>query len=169
MDDWVFFAIIYVASAVVWGVIWGIATNKVIENKGYYENWFWWGFLFGFIAFIVAITKPYNSNQTRNYSGTGSGLLKKLEAEKNNMEIGEVKNGSWKCICGEVNPQYLTTCTCGKTYVEVIGIVRMNEESEEQSKTVAALDQMKKYKELLDIGAITEEEFETKKKELLNI
>lgn len=28
----------------IWGIIWGVATNKVIENKGYYENWFWWGF-----------------------------------------------------------------------------------------------------------------------------
>lgn len=30
-------------------------------------------------------------------------------------------------------------------------------------------DEIKKFKELLDMGAITEEEFETKKKELLNI
>ena len=32
-----------------------------------------------------------------------------------------------------------------------------------------AVTQIKKFKELLDIGAITEEEFNTKKKELLNL
>lgn len=29
---------------IIGGVIWGIVCNKVIENKGYRENWFWWGF-----------------------------------------------------------------------------------------------------------------------------
>lgn len=51
---------IYFIGAVIWGIIWGIVCNKVIENKGYDENWFWWGFFFGFIAFIVALTKSDN-------------------------------------------------------------------------------------------------------------
>ena len=33
----------------------------------------------------------------------------------------------------------------------------------------SAIDEVKKYKELLDMGAITQEEFDAKKKELLNI
>ncbi len=41
-----------------WGCIWAFATAKVIENKGYEENWFWWGFFFGFLAFIAALAKP---------------------------------------------------------------------------------------------------------------
>jgi hypothetical protein len=49
---------IIIISAIIWAIIWGIATNKVIQNKGYEENWFLWGFLFSFIAFIVACTKP---------------------------------------------------------------------------------------------------------------
>ena len=43
---------------IIWGVVWGYATNAVIKNKGYEESWFWWGFFFGFIALIVALTKP---------------------------------------------------------------------------------------------------------------
>ncbi len=31
------------------------------------------------------------------------------------------------------------------------------------------IDELKKYKELLDMGAITQEEFNKKKKELLNL
>lgn len=42
---------------IIGGIIWGIVVNKVIENKGYEENWFWWGFFFGIFALIVALTK----------------------------------------------------------------------------------------------------------------
>lgn len=40
---------------------------------------------------------------------------------------------------------------------------------ESETKTETSYDDIKKLKELLDIGAITQEEFESKKKELLNI
>lgn len=43
---------------IIGSVIWGFATQAVINNKGYNENWFWWGFLFGIISFIIALTKP---------------------------------------------------------------------------------------------------------------
>ncbi len=38
-----------------------------------------------------------------------------------------------------------------------------------QQATVSAADELKKYKELLDMGAITQEEFDAKKKELLGL
>ncbi len=50
--------LIWTIGYVFWGVVWGYTTKKVIENKGYSENWFWWGFFFGVIALIVAISKP---------------------------------------------------------------------------------------------------------------
>lgn len=45
------------AGTIIGGIIWGIVVNKVIENKGYEENWFWWGFFFGIFALIIALTK----------------------------------------------------------------------------------------------------------------
>ena len=42
---------------IIWGIVWGIVVNKVVENKGYQENWFWWGFFFGIFALIIALTK----------------------------------------------------------------------------------------------------------------
>lgn len=49
----------------------------------------------------------------------------------------------------------------------------LNRQSDKQSDTAAtaktAADEIKKYKELLDMGAITQEEFDAKKKELLNL
>ena len=38
-----------------------------------------------------------------------------------------------------------------------------------QTKTESVADEIKKYKDLLDSGAITEEEYNTKKKELLGL
>lgn len=45
-------------AVLVYGIIFGVVTNIVIKNKGYEENWFWWGFFFGVFALIVACTKP---------------------------------------------------------------------------------------------------------------
>lgn len=47
---------------IVQGIVWGIVADKIIENKGYKENWFWWGFFFSFFAMIVALTKPDVNN-----------------------------------------------------------------------------------------------------------
>ncbi len=38
-----------------------------------------------------------------------------------------------------------------------------------QAPSISATDELKKYKELLDMGAITPEEYEIKKKQLLNL
>lgn len=54
--------IVVLIVGIVQGIIWGIATDKIIENKGYKENWFWWGFFFSFFAVIVALTKPDVNN-----------------------------------------------------------------------------------------------------------
>lgn len=34
----------FIIGLVIWGIVWGFATKAVIKNKGYEENWFWWGF-----------------------------------------------------------------------------------------------------------------------------
>ena len=39
----------------------------------------------------------------------------------------------------------------------------------QQAIQVSAADELKKYKELLDMGAITQEEFDAKKKQLLGL
>ncbi|SJW51811.1 Uncharacterised protein [Clostridioides difficile] len=48
-------------------------------------------------------------------------------------------------------------------------IVKDNEDGNIQNNSSDAIQQVKGLKELLDLGAITEEEFNTKKKELLNL
>ena len=43
------------------------------------------------------------------------------------------------------------------------------DEKSTKNVVLSPADELKKYKELLDIGAITNEEYEQKKKELLNL
>ncbi len=153
---------------IVCGVIWGYATNAVVNNKGYDENWFWWGFFFGFIALIVALTKPerYSSHDYQSFS-----LLSQAAQEESRK--GMLLNGGWKCHCGRVNPSYTGSCACGcsKDMVDEQK-KKVEEEKKEREKLVEdnlKLDNLKKMKELLDTGAITQEEYDKKKQQLLNI
>lgn len=159
----------YIIAVIVWGCIWGFATNKVIENKNYDENWFIWGFLFGFIAFIVACTKPENtSTYEMNYSFTEYSKEKNARREKDILN----ENG-WKCNrCGQVNQSYTGTCSCGLSKLDNDKLNKRSEETPAKSNNTTEndnIEEIKKYKELLDSGIITQEEFEKKKKELLNI
>lgn len=56
---------------IIQGVIFGVVTNLIIKNKGYKENWFWWGFFFSFFAVIVAATKPENRATNEGSSNPG--------------------------------------------------------------------------------------------------
>ena len=44
-----------------------------------------------------------------------------------------------------------------------------NLEKDNKNESLSVADEIKKFKELLDMGAITQDEFEYKKKELLNL
>lgn len=110
---------VYLIIYCIQGSIWGWAVSKIIENKGYRENWFWWGFFFGIIALLVALTKPDMPRTTggsepyfgkddsalgRDYVFRGFGYERKL---------AEVPGG-WRCQhCGQLNAGYVGTCGCG--------------------------------------------------------
>ena len=138
------------------GLFWGVVTQIIIDNKGYQEKWFWWGFFFGLIAVIVALLKP--SVQTYDTFTTGF-----LNNERDRAYVSNVlEEGGWKChFCNRANPSYTGTCACGRTKADTLNFEKMNKEQ------MDSLDKIKRLKELLDIGALTQEEFEAKKKELL--
>ncbi len=174
--------LLYIILSLIPSIIWGVVVYKVIENKGYYENWFWWGFFFGIFALIVALTKPtvqYTAEQHEEET-----KIKKILEEKEKERT--IQNGGWECIkCGKVLPHYTGTCGCGNTksnneMLEEKKRVQEEKKAEEQRKTdeaasksnnksVDAVEEIKRYKELLDSGVITETEFEAKKKQLLGI
>lgn len=159
---------LYFIMAAFWCVTWGVVTNIVIHNKGYDDNWFWWGFFFGFIAVIVACTKP----QAVYYTSSVDSSMQKRQPQP----------GEWECAyCGTVNAHFYTTCTsCGLSKTE--GIIKAQEEEskkaqeedmkkarERKAQELTSAQAIKEFKDLLDTGIITQEEFEAKKKELLGL
>ncbi len=100
------------------GSVWGWAVNKIVENKGYHENWFWWGFFFGLLALVVALTKPdvpYSERESGSYFGEGGSIVSRNYAygALGEREAGNA-SGGWKCTrCGKINASYVGTCGCG--------------------------------------------------------
>lgn len=116
----------------------------------------------------------------------GTGRIARITDEK---EIKDILNhGGWKCHkCGAVNKAYIGTCNCGlvreeserlkeKHYQDMKDLIRERQERDQKQQQqqpnnklnpMAAADAIEKYKQLLDMGAITQQEFESKKKEIL--
>ena len=81
-------------------------------------------------------------------------------------------HGTWKCsFCGRSNTLLSRGCVCGKTKreSEQNKIDKANEKKQPQNNddVLSNLDALKKLKELLDMGAITQDEFDLKKSKLL--
>lgn len=87
----------------------------------------------------------------------------------------------WMCTCGTFNAGFAPICKCGKRKSEVVTEKPQNmgklENNQAANQTPTRRDAIKKeqetirllkdYKDLLDSGAITQEEFDQKKAELL--
>ena len=192
---------VWVVSLIVYSIIWGVVCKKVIENKGYEESWFWWGFFFGIFAFFVAISKPQRVVENKVVGNT---YLSRIAEESTRTRI--LKEGGWECPnCKAMNVRGLITCNCGTRKPDPYGAVEKKTNSKEtgwkcnecgtwntvgtyickcgmkksendkiqaeaeKAKTDITdnIEVIKKFKELLDMGAITQEEFEMKKKEFL--
>lgn len=191
--------IFFFISSLIWGLIWGFAVKTVIRNKGYDEDWFWWGFFFSFIALLVAIAKPANPNIYNNYNNGPANnpnympnnrtnytpnYNQNTQGQTNDDKNNILNSGGWLCKCGRANHSYVGTCVCGCTKNEAFGYQQQkntNTDNSSQSSNTARqeavnknteLDNirlLKEFKDLLDANVISEEEFEAKKKELLNL
>ena len=165
------------------GVAFGFACRAIIYNKGYSENWFWWGFFFGWIAIVVALTKP----DIRSQQGYNAPLSALDQSAKERDEAYTLNHGGWRCYnCRSVNLSYVGTCQCGMTRteskdkeleVQQLALERNKKiEEAKKPKTVAESSEdaiklaeaITKFKELLDMGVITQEEFDEKKNSLLS-
>lgn len=164
----------YFIGFIVWGLVWGFATKTVIKNKGYDDNWFWWGFFFGFIALIVACAKPENRSRYDYSDSQGSTLSYAASAYAHEVQSKKTfHDGGWTCKCGRVNNSYIGTCACGRTKAEIQKEENEAKEKEVQRQNEAEelnrLNAIKELKSLLDAGAITQDEFDAKKQQLLGL
>lgn len=149
--------------------VFGFATKKVIENKGYSENWFWWGFFFWLIALIVALAKPEAHSGRTSYD-INSPLSRAAEEQRRKQEeSNRLRIGGWRCNrCGTVNDKYTGTCSCGMIRAENDDWAANQKKEAEQKTELENAQKLKAYKDLLDSGVITQDEFDKKKSELLD-
>ncbi len=146
----------------IYGVAWGIATNRVLEEKGYDDNWFVWGFFFGFIAYIVASNKPDISE--RSYQ---SDRIYDEAEKRKNEDI--MQSGGWKCsFCQRINEYYVTTCTCGKSREESDRNIAKSSVEENQMAEAPEIAILRKLQTMYQSQLITEEEYAAKRKEILD-
>lgn len=133
--------LMFILSIIIRSVL-GFISQTINENKGY-EGGFWWGFLLGTIGIIVVALKE--EHYYRPDYNEARPLVK------------------WKCEkCGLTN--YTEACSCGNTKTTNDAIIAVKTKKDKEQEVVNAL---KSYKELLDTGIITQEEFDKKKAELL--
>lgn len=185
---------IYVIVCTIFGSITqGIINNKGYDEK----YWFWLGFFFGGIAIIAAALKPqmtYQSSSYRSYNSIQERSDNTIGRPAS--ALNGRRDDGWQCTCGQWNPSYTGTCKCGvlktsvtkyKTETARLRAEERKKERERQRRTdeiqkrrqeqEAAKAQtiseqekvklLKEYKELLDSGIISEEEFNAKKASLL--
>ena len=167
-------------SALVYGIIFGCVVKSMYEKKGYDGNrGFWLGFFLGVIGVIIAASKP-DVSQRYNHQATDD-YVRKLQGLNSSKPLGQrtiqtLSTGEWICPrCNKINASYVGTCACGGTRREYEAQKKAKEtpkpaitESSEP-KPVDPVQKIKEYKELLDMGAITQEEYDKKKAELLNM
>lgn len=80
----------------------------------------------------------------------------------------KLEDTGWKCYkCGTLNPQNVYICKCGIKKSENKANLANNQTETDNNQNINNVEAIKKYKELLDIGAITQDEYNTKKAELL--
>ena len=152
--------------------IWGAITWKVNDSKGYASNGFWWGFFLGWIGLIVVACRP----NVANYEMTGwkcvcgkthsdyvtacaCGRTRNTVASFPTEVPTVLPDGGWQCSCGRAHAAYVTSCVCGISKKDALTSPLSAPPSGEQS----TVNLLKEYKTLLDSGAITQEEYDTKK------
>ncbi|MBP5417858.1 MAG: SHOCT domain-containing protein [Clostridiales bacterium] len=90
----------------------------------------------------------------------------------------EPSANEWKCSCGLINPNYTGTCACGQKKNSPTrrppnmsgasaGSPAQPAAAGVPSNEVDKIKLIKEYKQLLDSGIISQEEFDAKKQELL--
>ena len=171
--------IFYIFLILINACIWGLATFTINSNKGYYTNGFWWGFWLGIYGLLVVLCKQ--ENHTYYPQRKEPGRQDRLQPV---TEPQTVPNGGWKCSCGRAHPVYVSSCPCGMSKSEVLhpstksdtqvkpaatpAVSKTNNDASRINSEEQTIAIIKEYKNLLDSGAITQEEFDQKKKQILS-
>lgn len=167
MDELIGFTIgavvLYILLLLAIQIVMGVACMKIVHNKGYNENWFLWGFFFGMIAILVALTKPdINTSRYGGYPIGGNmppmaGNVPPQTDSGRALGIGTPTapgQDTWVCNCGKRNLKSATFCAgCGKRDPDSIWVCKCGNKNEAKARycrmcgTKKPLPQKQKKKE----------------------
>ena len=138
-----------------------------------------WRFGIGAFFAIISSALITSAKNAENSASVSSRKTSAFSSYAYSQEANRPESG-WKCVCGQSNANYIGTCSCGRSRKDVEKVAAQQASSTEQASAAdvqedAVLNQLngieaiKAYKELLDSGVISQEDFDKKKNELLGI
>lgn len=125
-----------------------------------------------FLGIIGIIIINCFSDETEHYSydayKSNENLLEKLKTDEEPL----IPVNGWRCSCGKVNESYVGTCSCGcdrygENIHKSVPVVKTPETNAEKNDEEYQMNLLIKYKELFDMGAISEDEFNFQRKRIL--
>lgn len=194
MNSYVFgYYIGYVIVTLVVACIFGVITKNINESKGY-DGGFAWGFWLGVIGIVVVAVRQdnparYAAEIRPSYLSASAPLSSPANWRCTNCgkenypymhecsRCGSHKSAtvsasaaSWKCICGETNPNTISYCTrCRRDRSESRKPAPASAPAPAPTPAPAesALDMLERLGKLHESGVLTDAEFAEKKAELL--
>ena len=157
---WSFFIICY-------ALIFGFACKAILSGKGYGDEYypnhgFAWGFWLGWIGLIVCVCKPDVRKEVNAKYESEEQKVEKHNTVSQSLEA----EGFWRCPeCGELYSKYATKCKCG--YEKVKRGIESNELKGSSLSGEEAMEKINSLKQMLDNNLISQEEFDKKKKDIL--
>ena len=178
----------YLIAYVISGVIFGFITQYIANSKGY-DGGFAWGFWLGIIGVLVVGFRP-NQYEAQTIS------TNQLSGRPTTVSSGYAPNApkGWQCVCGSRNPSSVDYCMSCHRSKEEVTEERVNcphcgaknkisnetcfacgKSMKEENKPENIISEgkedyvvlLQKLSKLRDQGVLTEEEYNQKKKEIL--
>lgn len=146
--------------SIILGCIFGAITKYLNEKNGYFGG-FAWGFWLGIIGIIIVLCRQ------PAYRSAKESIMRPVEKPVPN---------TWKCSCGRYNAMYISSCVCGLNKHQALSpqsapvedaVPAADNAPDLSADELKKISLLKEYKELLDTGVITQEEFDAKKKSVL--
>ena len=164
-------------------IICGIISEKINKEKGY-DGGFAWGFLLCILGIVVTAVRPYRQYiKTRNntvsevphiFWCTGCGSTFSSSNSKHTecptckctLKETTILAEDWRRLSSDEKLQLKREFANGKHIKS--SLYNDNNKEKTDSSSFSKADEIRKFKDLLDEGAITEEEYEKAKTKLLS-
>ena len=175
--------LLVIVSLLIFNIICGAISEKINREKGY-DGGFAWGFLLCILGIVVTAVRPYRQYiKTRNntvsevphiFWCTGCGSTFSSSNSKHTecptckctLKETTILAEDWRRLSSEEKLQLKREFANGKHIKS--SLYNDNNKEKTDSSSFSKADEIRKFKALLDEGAITEEEYEKAKTKLLS-